>query len=60
MLVAFDSSYRLADFFFPRVQSLESRDLPWESRIKPMRSWLEIGLYGFVVATVGVATLAFV
>lgn len=40
------ADHNRADFVFLRTQSLTLRDLPWEDRIKPMKSWGEIALYG--------------
>ncbi|HEX4302811.1 MAG TPA: hypothetical protein VHZ78_08455 [Rhizomicrobium sp.] len=47
-VISAHADYRHADFHFPRTQSLNSRDAPWERRLKPLRSWSEIGAYGAV------------
>jgi len=48
-IIASHADYRRSDFVFNRTQSLEMKSAPWESRIKPMRSWSQIGTYGGVV-----------
>ncbi len=40
------ADHNRADFVFLRTQSLTFRDVPWEGRLKPMKSWSEIALYG--------------
>ncbi len=40
------ADHRRSDFVFARTQSLNFRDAPWERRLKPMRTWSEIGAYG--------------
>ncbi len=42
------ADFRHSDFHFPRTQSLTLRDAPWGRRLKPLRSWSEIGAYGAV------------
>ena len=44
-VVGAHADYNRADFVFLRSQSLSLRDLPWEGRLKPMKSWSEIALY---------------
>jgi len=39
------ADYKRSDFIFPRTQSLAFREMPWERRLKPQRSWGEIGTY---------------
>lgn len=39
------ADHNRADFVFLRTQSLTLRDLPWEDRLRPMKSWVEIALY---------------
>jgi hypothetical protein len=56
-IIGAHADHRTSDFFFPRVQSLESRDLPWEKRIGRMHSWLEIGTYAFALLSACVVTL---
>jgi hypothetical protein len=48
-IIASHADHRRSDFIFNRTQSLEMKSAPWESRIKPMRSWSEIGTYGGAV-----------
>jgi hypothetical protein len=56
-IIGAHADHRTSDFFFPRVQSLETRDMPWENRIGRMHSWLEIGVYGFALLCAAVVTL---
>lgn len=51
-IIASHADYKRTDFVFNRTQSREMKSAQWESRIRPMRSWSEIGTYG------GVAFLA--
>jgi len=44
------ADYNRADFIFLRTQSPVLRDLPWEERIKPMKSWSEIAMYSGATA----------
>ncbi|HXC55907.1 MAG TPA: hypothetical protein VNU97_11480 [Rhizomicrobium sp.] len=44
------ADFRHHDFFFSRTQSLAMRDLPWESRLKPIRPWHHIATLAGVVA----------
>ncbi|MBV9044801.1 MAG: hypothetical protein JO348_01980 [Alphaproteobacteria bacterium] len=39
------ADYRRSDFVFNRTQSLNMRAMPWERRLKPLRSWSDIGAY---------------
>jgi hypothetical protein len=57
--IASHAEYRRSDFIFNRTQSLEMKSARWESRIKPMRTWGEIGTYGGVafLATILATTL---
>ena len=34
------ADYRREDFVFSRTQSLEMRELKWESRMKPLKPWV--------------------
>lgn len=34
-IVGAHADHKTTDFFFPRTQSPEVRDMPWERRIKP-------------------------
>ncbi len=44
------------ELVFPRTQSSALRDCPWEDRMKPMKSWAELGSYGLV----GLASIALI
>jgi hypothetical protein len=60
-IICAHADHRRADFIFQRTQSLTMRDAPWENRIRPMRSWSEISIYGFLLllaATTLLATVA--
>ena len=39
LLISAHSNYRREDFIFARTQSCTLRDTPWDSRLKPLRSW---------------------
>lgn len=45
-LIGAHADHQRSDFVFARTQSLRMRDVPWEKRIKPLRTWSEIGAYG--------------
>ena len=48
---------RRDDFVFARTQSPTLRDAPWEHRLKPLKSWSEIGSYcGVALAAATVLT----
>jgi hypothetical protein len=49
-----------SDFVFPRTQSLNLRAAPWESRIKPMRTWSELGAYGITALAATALLTAFI
>ncbi|MBL6936725.1 MAG: hypothetical protein ISS15_07545 [Alphaproteobacteria bacterium] len=51
-IIASHADYRRSDFIFSRTQSREMRNAQWEDRIRPMRTWSEIGGYA------GMTTLA--
>jgi len=51
------ADYRPEDFSFARTQSVALRAAEWESRIKPMHSWSEIGLY--IVGLIAVLVVGF-
>ncbi len=57
-IIAAHAEYRHADFNFQRTQSLIMRAAPWEDRIKPLRSWSQIGAYGAAVALAATALVA--
>jgi hypothetical protein len=44
-IIASRADHNRSDFIFSRTQSREMRGTPWESRIRPMRTWSEIGAY---------------
>ena len=44
-IIAAHADHRRSDFVFQRTQSLNMRDAPWERRIKPLKTWAEIGAY---------------
>jgi hypothetical protein len=52
-IIASHADYRRSDFVFNRTQSLEMKNAQWETRIRPMKTWGEIGGYA------GITTLAF-
>ncbi len=39
-LIGAHADYRREDFVFARTQSLEMRDMEWEGRLKPLKSWV--------------------
>ena len=39
LLISSHSDYRREDFIFARTQSCAMRQMPWDNRIKPLRSW---------------------
>jgi hypothetical protein len=39
-LIGAHADYRREDFVFARTQSLEMRGLEWETRMKPLKSWV--------------------
>ena len=56
IIIGAHADHKTSDFFFPRVQSLETRDLPWENRIKPIHSYGEIAAYtGAVILAASLA-----
>jgi hypothetical protein len=52
------ADHKTTDFFFPRVQSLETRDLPWEKRTTRLYSWFEIGVYTAAFISAGSVAVA--
>jgi hypothetical protein len=59
-IIAAHADYRRSDFMFDRTQSSAMRDLPWDRRIKPMRTWAEISGYSAVAFIGTLLTMAFV
>ena len=56
LFISSHSDYRREDFIFARTQSCALRDMPWDNRIKPLRSWDSIiftalGFAGAVLLT---------
>lgn len=56
LFISSHSDYRREDFIFARTQSCTLRELPWDKRIKPLRSWDSIlysalGIAGAVFLT---------
>jgi len=49
-IIASHADHRRSDFIFNRTQSLEMKSAPWETRIRPMKTWSQIGSYGGAVA----------
>jgi hypothetical protein len=56
-IIASHAEHRRTDFIFSRTQSLEMKSAQWETRIKPMRSWSEIGSYAGVAAMATLLTV---
>ena len=49
-----------ADFVFARTQSLNLREAPWERRLKPLRSWSQIGTRYSAYGVAAVAATALI
>lgn len=54
------ADHKTSDFFFPRVQSLETRDLPWENRSKRLYSYGELAFYAGACLLIASLTLSFI
>lgn len=58
------ADYCRDDFIFPRMQSREMRSMPWENRMRPLRSWCEIAatglLFGLASVLLAVGVTSFV
>ena len=52
-IIGAHADYSRNDYIFPRQQSLAMREMEWEGRLKPLRSW-----GGNVVANLAWAILA--
>ncbi len=52
-LIGARAEFRRSDYYFPRTQSTAMRDLPWENRVKPIRSWNRVAAYTAVAVTIG-------
>ena len=48
-IICAHADHRRSDFIFQRTQSLTMRAAPWETRIRPMRSWSQIATYGAIL-----------
>ena len=48
-IICAHADHRRSDFVFQRTQSLTMRAAPWERRIRPLRSWSEIAVYGMLL-----------
>ena len=60
-IVGAHADHKTSDFFFPRAQSLELRDLPWERRIKPPLIPVQrVALQALTVLAAAVITFAIV
>ena len=59
-IISAHADFRHCDFVFPRTQSLALRDAPWDRRLKPLRSWSEIGTYGAAALAASVLLTAFI
>ena len=57
-IICAHADHRRSDFIFQRTQSLTMRAAPWENRIRPMRSWSEISVYGMLVFVAASTLLA--
>jgi hypothetical protein len=60
IIIGAHADHRTADYFFPRTQSLESRDLPWENRLKPVHSYGELAIYTAAVVIAASLALSFI
>ena len=54
LIVSRHADWRREDFVFPRTQSAVMRDMPWEDRAQPLKSWDRM-----VYSCVGLASLGF-
>jgi len=49
LFVGIHADHRSQDIFFARTQSVGMNALEWDSRLKPLRSWGVIGLWGIAI-----------
>ena len=42
---------------YPRTQSLTFRNTPWGTRMKPLRTWNELGTYAIAASVAGAALI---
>ncbi|HEX2590557.1 MAG TPA: hypothetical protein VHL34_03640 [Rhizomicrobium sp.] len=54
------ADYRPSDYLYARTQSLQMRDTPWESRIKPLPNWRNYGIQALTVAAAVALTFTLV
>ncbi|HEY4943410.1 MAG TPA: hypothetical protein VII56_18415 [Rhizomicrobium sp.] len=59
-IISAHADHRRADFVFARTQSPMLREAPWERRLKPLRTWSEIGAYGAAALAATVLVTAFI
>ncbi|MEJ0042526.1 MAG: hypothetical protein WDM81_10050 [Rhizomicrobium sp.] len=59
-IIAAHADHRRTDFVFSRTQSREMRGTPWGRRIRPMRSWSEIGSYAGVALAATILATTFI
>ncbi|MEI9995482.1 MAG: hypothetical protein WDM91_12870 [Rhizomicrobium sp.] len=57
-IISAHADYDRSHFIFPRTQSVGLRATPWARRLKPQRSWSEIGLYTAAAVAGTLATVA--
>ena len=57
-IISAHADYRSCDFVFPRTQSRTLRGTPGGHRLRPMRSWSEIGAYGAAAVVAATALMA--
>ena len=48
-LLSAHADFRIEDYFFLRTQSRPTSALKWESRVKPMRSWIDLIALGAAI-----------
>jgi len=48
-VIGLHADHRPQDIFFARTQSPAMSKLEWESRMKPLRSWGPMALWGMVI-----------
>lgn len=58
-IIASHADHRRSDFIFNRTQSLSMKSAQWENRIRPMRTWGEIGSYSGGAAVLATMLAAF-
>jgi len=53
LIISRHADWRREDFVFPRTQSSVMRDMPWESRTQPLKSWDRL-----IYSSIGLIALA--